>query len=178
MNNSLAVAFDGVVYSSWLFMMAAGLTLIYGVMRILNIAHGSLYALGAYAAASLVGAWLAAGYPPPRSYALLAARRRSGRLRHRSAARARPAAVMYGKDEVVLLLVTYAVFLILEDVIKLIWGVESILLPEPYALLGNFQIGELIYPVYNLLLIAAAVVTGLGCRGRSIARGRASSCWR
>ena len=44
----LTVVFDGVVYSSWLFLMAAGLTLIYGVMRILNIAHGSLYAIGAY----------------------------------------------------------------------------------------------------------------------------------
>ena len=43
----LTVVFDGVVYSSWLFLMAAGLTLIYGVMRILNIAHGSLYAIGA-----------------------------------------------------------------------------------------------------------------------------------
>jgi ABC-type branched-subunit amino acid transport system permease subunit len=48
----LPVLFDGVVYASWLFLMAAGLTLIYRVMRILNIAHGSLYALGAYAAAS------------------------------------------------------------------------------------------------------------------------------
>ena len=57
----LAVLFDGVVYSSWLFLMAAGLTLIYGVMKILNIAHGSLYALGGYTAATIAGAWLAAG---------------------------------------------------------------------------------------------------------------------
>jgi len=67
---------------------------------------------------------------------------------------------MYGKDEIVLLLITYAVFLILEDVIKLVWGVESKMLPEPYALPGNFQIGTLVYPVYNLVLIAVAVVTG------------------
>jgi branched-chain amino acid transport system permease protein len=68
---------------------------------------------------------------------------------------------MYGKDEVVLLLITYAAFLILEDAIKLIWGVESKLLSEPYALPGNFQIGELDFPVYNLILIAVAIVTGL-----------------
>jgi len=162
MNQLLSVAFDGVVYSSWLFLMAAGLTLIYGVMRILNIAHGSFYAIGAYASATLVGAWLAAGYSVAASYLLLALSAvlvgvllgpplERGLLKR-----------MYGKDEVILLLVTYAVFLILEDVIKLIWGVESKMVPEPYAALGNFQIGELIYPVYNLLLIAAAIVTGLG----------------
>ena len=162
MNQLLSVAFDGVVYSSWLFLMAAGLTLIYGVMRILNIAHGSFYAIGAYASAALVGAWLAAGYGVAASYLLLALAAvlvgvilgppiERGLLKR-----------MYGKDEVILLLVTYAVFLILEDVIKLIWGVESKMVPEPYAALGNFQIGELTYPVYNLLLIAAAIVTGLG----------------
>ena len=162
MNQLLSVAFDGVVYSSWLFLMAAGLTLIYGVMRILNIAHGSFYAIGAYASAAMVGAWLAAGYSVAASYLLLALAAvvvgvvlgppiERGLLKR-----------MYGKDEVILLLVTYAVFLILEDVIKLIWGVESKMVPEPYAALGNFQIGELIYPVYNLLLIAVAIVTGLG----------------
>jgi branched-chain amino acid transport system permease protein len=56
--------------------------------------------------------------------------------------------------------VTYAVFLILEDVIKLVWGVDSRMLPEPYALPGNFDLGGLPYPYYNLLLIAAAAVTG------------------
>ena len=135
----LAVLFDGVVYSSWLFLMAAGLTLIYGVMRILNIAHGSFYALGAYAAATLAGAWLAAGYAPVGSYAMLAAAAIlvgivMGPLLERGLLK-----WMYGKDEVVLLLITYAVFLVLEDAIKLIWGVESKLLAEPYSLSGNFQ---------------------------------------
>jgi branched-chain amino acid transport system permease protein len=161
MTDFAAVVFDGVVYSSWLFMMAAGLTLIYGVMKILNIAHGSLYALGAYVGASLVGAWLAGGYPPVASYALLLVAAlvvglATGPLLERGLLR-----VMYGKDEVVLLLVTYAVFLILEDAIKLAWGVESLVVAEPYALPGNFRIGALAYPVYNLILIGAAVATGL-----------------
>ena len=64
MGDLLAVLIDGVIYSSWLFIMAAGLTIVYGVMRILNMAHGSLYALGAYAAASLVGPGPPAGAPP------------------------------------------------------------------------------------------------------------------
>jgi branched-chain amino acid transport system permease protein len=47
MTDVIAVLFDGITYSAWLFIMAAGLTLIYGVMKIVNIAHGSLYAIGA-----------------------------------------------------------------------------------------------------------------------------------
>ena len=161
MTDIASVLFDGVVYSSWLFIMAAGLTLIYGVMKILNIAHGSLYALGAYTAASLVGAWLAGGHAPGASYLLLAAAALAvgavmGPLLERGLLR-----IVYGKDEVVLLLVTYAVFLILEDVIKLIWGVESLMVSEPYALPGNFYIGTLAYPVYNLILIGAAIAIGL-----------------
>lgn len=161
MNDLLAVLFDGVVYSSWLFLMAAGLTLIYGVMRILNIAHGSLYALGAYTAATLAGAWLAAGLAAVGTYAMLALAALlvgavMGPLLERGLLK-----WMYGKDEVVLLLITYAAFLILEDAIKLIWGVESKLLSEPYSLPGNFQIGELDFPVYNLILIGVAIATGL-----------------
>ena len=161
LNDLTAVAFDGIVYSSWLFLMAAGLTLIYGVMRILNIAHGSFYALGAYTAATLVGAWLAGGRAPVGSFlmlplAALLVGAVAGPMLERGLLR-----WMYGKDEVVLLLVTYAVFLVLEDAVKLIWGVESQMIPEPYALPGNFQIGALAYPVYNLVLIAAAVATGL-----------------
>ena len=161
MSDLLAVVIDGIIYSSWLFIMATGLTLIYGVMKILNIAHGSLYALGAYLSASLVGWWLAGGLPPYGSYAMLAVAALlvglvMGPLLERCLLR-----LMYGRDEVVLLLITYAVFLILEDVIKLVWGVDSLYVSQPYDLMGNFDIGELSYPVYNLVLVGAAVVTGI-----------------
>src|SRR5256885_11816020 len=71
METVVAVLVDGVIYASWLFIMAAGLTIIYGVMRILNMAHGSLYALGAYAAATFAGAWLNGGHAPLGSYLML-----------------------------------------------------------------------------------------------------------
>ena len=161
MSDLLAVVVDGIIYSSWLFIMAAGLTLIYGVMKILNIAHGSLYALGAYLSATLVGLWVAGGHAPYGSYAMLALSALlvgvvMGPLLERGLLR-----LMYGRDEVVLLLVTYAVFLILEDAIKLVWGVDSLYVAQPYDLPGNFTIGDLSYPVYNLVLIGTAVVTGL-----------------
>ena len=156
----LAVLIDGLIYSSWLFIIAVGLTLIYGVMKILNIAHGSLYALGAYSAASLAGLWINQGYPPMGSYAVLVVAAIlvgliAGPLIERGLLR-----FMYGKDEIVLVLVTYAVFLILEDFVKLVWGVDPYFISQPYSLLGSFDIGNLTYPIYNLVLFGAAVTIG------------------
>jgi branched-chain amino acid transport system permease protein len=158
----ISVGVDGVIYSAWLFTAALGLTLVYGVMKIVNVTHGSFYALGAYAAASLTGAWLAAGYPPMLSYAVLLAAAvlvsvvvapliERGILRF-----------MYAKDEVVILLITYALFLVLEDVIKLVWGVNPYYIAQPYALLGSFTVGGLAHPTYNLILVVLALVSGLG----------------
>jgi branched-chain amino acid transport system permease protein len=161
MGQLLAVVIDGLIYSSWLFIIAVGLTLIYGVMKILNIAHGSLYALGAYSAASLAGYWLNQGYAPLGSYGAMVAAAVlvgliAGPVIERGLLR-----FMYGKDEIVLVLVTYAVFLILEDLIKLVWGVDPLFLAQPYGMLGSFTVGNLTYPVYNLVLFGAAVGVGL-----------------
>src|SRR3954453_5216492 len=131
-------------------------------MKIVNVTHGSFYALGAYAAASLTGAWFARGYPPMLSYVVLlvaavlvaivvAPLIERGILRF-----------MYAKDEVVILLITYALFLILEDVIKLIWGVNPYFIAEPYALLGSFEVAGMAYPTYNLILVAVALFFGVG----------------
>jgi branched-chain amino acid transport system permease protein len=161
MASLVSVLIDGIIYSSYLFIIALGLTLIYGVMKILNMAHGSLYALGAYVAATLIGAWFTAGLNPYGSLALLALSALlvgaiAGPIIERGLLR-----FMYGKDEIVLILVTYAIFLILEDVIKLVWGVESYTAFQPYGLLGNIDIGELPYTVYDALLVAIAVLVGV-----------------
>jgi branched-chain amino acid transport system permease protein len=158
---AVAIVLDGLVYASWLFMVAAGLTLIYGVMRILNIAHGSLYALGAYAAASLVGVYFAGGYAPLASYGLLVVAAIGvgvvfGLLIERGVLR-----WMYGRDEVLMVLVTYALFLILEDVIKVFWGVDPYFAFQPYGLLGIVEVLGLPYAVYDFLLIGVAVVVGI-----------------
>ncbi|GAC1342125.1 MAG: branched-chain amino acid ABC transporter permease [Myxococcales bacterium] len=160
MSHVLAVLLDGLIYASWLFMVAIGLTLIYGVMKILNLAHGSFYALGAYAAASLAGRWLAGGHAPLGSYAMLLIASALvglvvGPLLERGLLR-----FLYGKDETVLVLATYAVFLILEDAIKLIWGVDPYFISEPYGLLGSLSIGELTYPVYSAVLVVVPLVVG------------------
>ncbi len=156
-----AVIIDGILYASWMFIIAVGLTLVYGVMKILNVAHGSLYALGAYTASTFVAYWLAHGHAPVESYGVLLVAAIvvglvAGVLIERGLLQ-----FMYGREEIVLVLVTYALFLILEDLTKLVFGVDPLLVSEPYSLLGNLQLGHLIYPVYSIVLVAAAVVVGV-----------------
>jgi len=158
----LSVIVDGIMYSAWLFIAALGLTLIYGVMKIVNVTHGSFYALGAYAGASFTGAWLARGYPPMLSYAVLLAAAVVITLAFAPLIERGILRFMYAKDEVVILLITYALFLILEDTIKLIWGVNPYFIAQPYALLGSFELAGLSYPTYNLILVGLALAMGGG----------------
>jgi branched-chain amino acid transport system permease protein len=161
MQRFYAILIDGTVYFSWLFIVSMGLTLIYGVMKILNIAHGSFYALGAYAAASAVGAYFAGNHPAAGSFLVLilagiAVGGGVGLLVERGLL-----SRMYGRDEIVLVLVTYAAFLVFEDLIKLIWGVNPYFAYQPYALLGRVSIGGIGFAVYDLCLLALAVIIGI-----------------
>ncbi len=156
-----AVFLDGLVYSAWLFLTAVGLTLIYGVMRILNIAHGSFYALGAYAAASAVGAYFTYGFPAAGSFLLLflaaiAVGLIAGLVIERGFLR-----FMYGRDEVLMVLVTYALFLVLDDLIKVVWGVDPYFAFQPYSYFGLIEINSLPYQVYDLLFILLALICGI-----------------
>jgi len=158
---ALTIGIDALTYASWLFIVSLGLTLVFGVLKILNMAHGSIYALGAYAAASSVALFASWGWSPASSLVamLLAAAVVAavvGPLLERTLL-----ARFYGRDEVLLLLVTYALFLILEDATKLIWGVNPYYVSEPYSLLGNVEIGKLIFVGYDLALIGLAAVCGL-----------------
>jgi branched-chain amino acid transport system permease protein len=156
-----AIVVDGTIYFSWLFIVSLGLTLIYGVMKILNIAHGSFYALGAYTAASAVGAYFSAGYPAAGGYLLLLGAgvlvgSVIGLIIERGLMRP-----MYGRDEIVLVLVTYAAFLVFEDLIKLVWGVDPYLPHEPYSLLGRVGIGGIGFAVYDLGILVLALLLGI-----------------
>lgn len=163
---ALAIVLDGLVYASWLFLVAIGLTLIFGVMKILNTAHGSFYAFGAYGAASLLGAYFTADRPVIGAYALMILAAIVigvvlGWLLERGLLR-----IFHGKDEVLIVLVTYAVFLMFEDVITLIWGTGSYNASEPYLRAGLINIGDLTVSNYDLGLVAvAAIIAGLGWFG-------------
>jgi len=161
MDTLLVILIDGLVYSSWLFIVAAGLTLVYGVMKILNMAHGSLYAVGAYSAASLVGWYFNAGHPPWGSFAIfiggaVLAGMVTGLLVERGVL-----CRMYGRDEVVMILVTYGVLLVLEDATKLLWGVDAYFAYQPYSMLGRVRYSGISFSGYDLALIGVAALVGL-----------------
>ena len=160
MQVAAAIVIDGVIDASWLFIVAVGLTLVFGVLNILNIAHGSLYAIGAYTAASAVGWYYSGGGPEMLGYlvmlgAALLVAVAIGPALERGLLR-----LFYRRDEVVLVLVTYALFLVLEDATKLVWGVDPYYADRPYALLGNVSLFGLSYVGYDLMLVVLAVVTG------------------
>ena len=161
MHTLITILIDGLTYASWLFIVALGLTLVFGVLKILNMAHGSFYALGAYAAASFVSWGASMKLAPAFSIvamllaamavaAILAPLTERGLMRF-----------FYGRDEVLLVLVTYAMFLILEDVTKLIWGANPYYVSEPYNLFGSIDIGRQTYVGYDFALVALAIVVGL-----------------
>ena len=157
-----SILIDGLIDASWIFIVAVGLTLIFGVLNVLNLAHGNFYAIGAYVAASAAG-WYYASTDAIPAIGLMIMLGSAlfvavvlGPLIERGLLR-----FFYERDEVVLVLVTYALFLILEDATKLIWGVNPYYAYEPYILFGNVTIFGLSYVGYDLVLIVVAVVVGV-----------------
>jgi branched-chain amino acid transport system permease protein len=155
---AFAIVTDGLVYAAYLFIVAIGLTLIFGVMKILNVAHGSFYTFGAYGAATAVGIYFDRGLPDAGGFLLMILLAMAlglviGLVLERGIMR-----FVYGKDEVVMVLVTYAVFLILEDVVILIWGARSYSAYQPLLSAGNIEVGNLILSNYDLGLIVFAAL--------------------
>ena len=151
---------NALLYSSVLFLIAGGLSLIYGVMRILNLAHGNLYAIGAYVTAWAIGATEAAGAPSAVLYLLLPA----GAI-----AAAAVGAILeptllrpfYKRPEEYQLLVTFGLLMILEDLMHLIWGPNPLSAGTVYEHLGSVTIGASRYPTYNLAVIAVGIIAAL-----------------
>jgi branched-chain amino acid transport system permease protein len=155
---AFAILTDGLIYAAYLFVVAVGLTLIFGVMRILNVTHGSFYAFGAYGAAVAVGTYFERGLPAAGGFLLMVLVAMAiglvlGLIIERGLLRR-----VYGKDEVVVVLVTYAAFLILEDVIQLVWGTNSYALYQPLAVAGSLPVGELVLSNYDIGLVAFSVL--------------------
>lgn len=168
-------ALDGIAYAALIFMVAVGLTLIFGVLRILNVAHGSFYAIGAYTAASLGIGIVGAGLSPWLTFpalilaAVLVGGILGGLIEHTLLKR------IYVKEEVLQLLVTFAVFMILEDVQRLVWGVQPYFAAEPLRLLGNVSVFGIFYTSYQIILLpimALIILIGLRLFLRRTRTGR------
>jgi branched-chain amino acid transport system permease protein len=143
---------NGVSFGMLLFLLAAGLSLIYGLMRILNLAHGSYYLLGAYVALSVVEA---TGSLLVATLAGTAAVMAVGVVMERVFLRRLP------REELPQALLTFGFLLILGDTALWIWGGTPQSLPKPEALAASVRIGPLVFPVYRLFLIAVGAVVGV-----------------
>jgi branched-chain amino acid transport system permease protein len=161
MQLALTILIDGLSYAAWLFIVALGLTLVFGVLKILNIAHGSFYALGAYAAATAVAGVTAMNTSPYMSLLAMLVAALLVALLVAPATERGLLRFFYGQDEVLLVLVTYAMFLMLEDITKLIWGANPYYVSEPYGMFGNMDIGNQSYVGYDLFLMGLALVVGV-----------------
>ena len=153
----------GVFHAAVLFLVAAGLQLVFGVQKIVNLACGSFYALGAYFGVTivgyanefgvshwlmlpmLIGSGLLLGFIGPPIERMLRA--------------------VYDRDESFQLLLTFALMLMFQDVFKYIWGANPRSLDIDYLVYGRISFSDFSVPVYNLLVIAAAIFIASGLGG-------------
>ena len=160
---ALTILLDGLQFSSYLFIVSAGLTIIFGVMKILNVAHGSFYAWGAYTAAFFIGKFSDMGLPDALGFLIIVVAAivvgvilgfiiEQGILKY-----------MYERDEVLIVLATFGLFLVLEDIILIAFGTDPYFAYQPMALLDAVEMGGIIRDVYGLTLIGVAAMVAVGC---------------
>ena len=145
-------AFNGVSYGALLFLLASGLSLIFGVMHIVNLAHGSYFMLGGYVGLSVV--WRTGSYAAALAGGALAVAL-IGIGMERLFLRRLPATQTLGQ---VLLTVGFA--LIFQDVALLVWGGDPYTIPAPRSLSGTIRVGNFLFPTYRLFIVAVALVIG------------------
>lgn len=171
----LEQALNGLQFGLMLFLLAAGLTLVFGIMDMINLAHGSLYMGGAYlaaAAAQASGSFLIGILAAVLGMALV------GALLERTVLRR-----LYARDHLSQVLATFALILIANEAVRMIWGPAPMMLNPPEALSGPVEIMGFLYPSYRLLIIAVGLAvagflylliakTRLGMRVRAGAANR------
>jgi branched-chain amino acid transport system permease protein len=156
---------NSLFYASVLFLIAAGLSLIYGVMRIVNLAHGTFYALGAYVSAWAVGGAFGATLGsnlglagqllllPVGAFAIAAL----GAVIEPTLLRP-----LYRRPEEYVLLITFGLLMILEDLMKLLFGGTPLSAGTIMDHMGSIPIGRLLYPTYNLVVVFIGVLAAVG----------------
>jgi len=156
---------NSLFYAAALFLIAAGLSLIYGVMRIVNLAHGTLYALGAYVSAWVVGGAVGHAMNGTLGLAGLLLLLPIGAIAIAAVGAAieptllRP---LYRRPEEYHLLITFGLLMIIEDAIKILFGGTPLSAGTIMDHMGSIPIGRLLYPMYNLIVVAIGLVAALG----------------
>ena len=145
---------NGLVYGTLLFILAAGLSLIFGLMGVINLAHGSFFMLGAFTALSIVaitGSFWWAVLLAPVLPALAAGLVETVFLKR-----------LYGRDRLDQVLLTFGFAFIFVDLVKWIWGGDIFSLTEPESLEGTVEIFGGIIPVYRLAILGLGAVVAAG----------------
>src|SRR5215470_17333691 len=157
MSAFINILLGGVFHAAVLFLAAAGLQLVFGVQKIVNLACGSFYALGAYFGITFVSYTTGLGAPPWLVFpGLLLAGILLGVI---GPPIERLLRTVYGRDEAFQLLLTFAFVLMFQDVFRFIWGSNPRSLDSAYLIYGTITTGDFSVPVDNLLVIAAAIAT-------------------
>ena len=144
---------NGFVYGGLLYLVAIGLVLIFGLRQVVNFAHGSLFMLGAYvgyAATAIAGFW-AGVVVATLVLAVL------GLLLDRAVFRP-----LQDQDPIVTLLVTFGLLLVIEDLVRTVWGKDTLTIAMPDLLSGTLRIAGEDFPVYRLFVILVAAGMGAG----------------
>jgi branched-subunit amino acid ABC-type transport system permease component len=139
-----------------LFIVSVGLTLVFGAMRLINIAHGSFYMLGAFLMTTFAGVksgitfWLA----------LLIATVLVGLIG--ATVEVTVMRRLYAKEHLTQLVATFGIFLIFSDIALRAWGNQNRALSAPHVVAGRLSIGQATFPAYDLVVIGVAALTGIG----------------
>ena len=146
---------NGIQFGVMLFLMAAGLTLVFGIMNMINLAHGSLYMAGAFIAAALIpvtGSFILAVLIALPLTGLLGAFLEVGLLRR-----------FYARTHLDQVLVTFGLILVLNEITRLIWGPVPVPMPLPAFLSGSVELFEGVrYPTFRLAILAVGAIVAIG----------------
>jgi len=145
--------FNGFQYGMLLFLMATGVTLVFGVMRLVNLAHGSMFMVGGYLTATtlqLTGSFWLAGLVALIAVALLAVLLEILVMRP-----------LYQRGHLDQLLATFGVTLTLNELVIFLWGMEPIFIRPPAIFSGHTELLGFPYPIYRLVITAVAIAVGL-----------------
>src|SRR5258708_7319128 len=145
---------NGVQFGVTLFLMSAGLTLVFGIMNMINLTHGTIYMAGAFIAATVAhgaGSFLIGLFAGVTGAALLGVILEAAVLRR-----------FYSRSHLDQVLVTFGLILVFSDLFRMIWGPVPLLMPVPHGLAGFVTIFPGVeYPVYRILVLGVGLLVAL-----------------
>ena len=150
----IAQLLNGLQFGILLFLLAAGLTLVFGIMSFINLAHGVLYMLGAYFAA--------ATFALTQSFVLGVLAATAGVFLVAAAADRLGLSVLHKRDHLDQVLATFGIVIFCNELVRWIWGNAPVFMDTPAALSDSLDIFGFIYPAYRLVILGAGLIIAVG----------------